>query len=66
MKWIRWCSHGSFVGSGLSLVLAMVAKLGEGELAGISARSLYALALIMGVYSVAFSLCGARGQVGAK
>jgi hypothetical protein len=65
MKWLRWCSHGSFVVSGLCLVLAIVAKVGEGELAGISARAIYALALILGVYSVAFSMCGARGQAGA-
>ena len=66
MRWLRWCSHGSLVVSSLSLVLAIVAKVGEGELAGVSARSLYALALIMGVYSVAFSVGRGSGQTGAE
>jgi len=62
MSWVKWCSHGSFVLSGLCLVLSIVAKLGAGTVAGASARSLFALALILGVYSIAFSLCGARSQ----
>jgi len=62
MKVLRWCSHGSFALSGLCLILAILAKVGPGEIAGLSSRALYAVALILGVYSVAFSLCGGRDQ----
>ena len=65
MKVLRWCAHGSFALSGLCLILAMVAKLIGGEVGGFSPRALYALALILGVYSIAFSMCGGRSQAGA-
>lgn len=60
MKVLRWCAHASFALSGLFLILAIVAKVGTGDLAGFSTRTFYALALILGVYSVAFSMCGGR------
>jgi hypothetical protein len=44
------------------LILAILAKLGAGEIGGLSSRALYAVALILGVYSIAFSMCGARNQ----
>jgi len=59
---LGWCSHGSFALSGLCLILAILAKVGPGEIAGLSPRAFYAVALILGVYSIAFSLCGARSQ----
>jgi len=59
---LGWCSHGSFALSGLCLILAILAKVGSGGLAGLSSRGFYAVALILGVYSIAFSLCGARSQ----
>jgi len=59
---VKWCSHGSFVLSGLCLLLSIVAKLGPGTVAGASARSFFALAVILGVYSIAFSLCGAGSK----
>jgi hypothetical protein len=61
-KVLGWCSHGSFALSGLCLILAILAKVGAGEIAGLSSRTLYAVALILGVYSIAFSMCGARSQ----
>lgn len=64
MKVLRWCAHGSFALSGLVLLLALVAKLGVGELGGVSARAFYAVALILGLYSIAFSMCGGRDQGG--
>lgn len=66
MKLLRWCAHGSFAVSGLFLLLALFAKLGAGDLGGFSARAYYALALILGLYSIAFSMCGARDQGGAR
>lgn len=62
MKAIGWCAYASLALSGLCLILAVVAKLGVGEVAGLSSRVLYAVALILGVYSVAFSMCGAGGK----
>jgi len=62
MKAIGWCACASLALSGLCLILAVVAKLGVGEVAGLSSRVLYAVALILGVYSVAFSMCGAGGK----
>lgn len=62
MKAIGWCACASLALSGLCLILAVVAKLGVGEMAGLSSRVLYAVALILGVYSVAFSMCGAGGK----
>ncbi len=62
MKAIGWCACASLALSGLCLILAIVAKLGVGEVAGLSSRVLYAVALILGVYSVAFSMCGAGGK----
>lgn len=62
MKAIGWCACASLALSGLCLILAVVAKLGVGEVAGFSSRVLYAVALILGVYSVAFSMCGAGGK----
>jgi hypothetical protein len=59
---LGWCSHGSFALSGLCLILAILAKIGPGTIAGLSSRGLYAVALILGVYSIAFSMCGARNQ----
>jgi hypothetical protein len=48
--------------SGLLLILAIVAKVGPGAIAGASPRSLFALALIFAVYSIACSLCGAGSK----
>ena len=62
MKAIGWLACASLALSGLCLILAVVAKLGVGEVAGFSSRVLYAVALILGVYSVAFSMCGAGGK----
>ncbi len=62
MKVLRSFAYGSLALSGLCLILAIVAKLGVGEVAGLSSRVLYAVALILGVYSVAFSMCGAGGK----
>ena len=62
MKAIGWLACASLALSGLCLILAVVAKLGVGEVAGLSSRVLYAVALILGVYSVAFSMCGAGGK----
>lgn len=63
MKAIGWCACASLALSGLCLILAVVAKLGvAGEVAGLSSRALYAIALILGVYSVAFSMCGAGSK----
>lgn len=62
MKVLRWFAYGSFALSGLCLILAVVAKVGAGEVAGLSARALYAFALILGVYSIAFSMCGAGSK----
>jgi len=62
MKVLSWCAHGSFVLSGLCLLLAIVAKIGGGDIGGFSPRVFYAVALILGVYSIALSMCGARGQ----
>jgi hypothetical protein len=59
---LGWCSHGSFALSGLCFILAILAKLGPGEIAGLSPRTLYAVALILGIYSIAFAMCGARSQ----
>ena len=58
MSWTVRLAHVSFVLSALCLILAVVLKLSGGEVAGISVRSVYALALILGVYSIAFSMCG--------
>lgn len=62
MKVLSWCAHGSFVLSGLLLLLAIVAKIGGSDIGGFSPRAFYAAALILGVYSIGFSMCGARGQ----
>lgn len=62
MSLLRWCAHGSFALSGLCLILAIMAKAGAGVVAGFSPRSFFAVALILAVYSIAFSMCGARGQ----
>ncbi|MBI4736637.1 MAG: hypothetical protein HY766_11385 [candidate division NC10 bacterium] len=60
MKALGWSACASLALSGLCLILAVVAKVGgAGEVAGLSSRALYAVALILGVYSVAFSMCGA-------
>lgn len=57
---LRWCAHGSFALSGLFLLLGVAAKLGVVGLGGFSAQAFYAGALIFGVYSIAFSMCGGR------
>jgi hypothetical protein len=62
MNWAKGCAYGSLALSGLCLVLAIVAKVGMGEVAGLSSRALYAVALILGVYSAAFSMCGAGSK----
>jgi len=62
MKVLRWCAHGSFALSGLCLLLGIVAKIGGVDIAGFSPRAFYAGAVILGVYSIAFSMCGARDQ----
>lgn len=62
MNVLRTCAYLSFALSGLCLILAVVAKVGVGEVAGLSARALYAIALILGVYSIAFSMCGAGSK----
>ena len=61
MKAIGWLACASLALSGLCLILAVVAKLGVGEVAGLSSRVLYAVAFL-GVYSVAFSMCGASSK----
>jgi len=66
MKVLRYCVHGSFVLSGLFLLLALVAKFGVGELGGFSTRAFYAGALILGLYSIGFSMCGGRDQGSAR
>jgi hypothetical protein len=62
MCWVKRCAHWSIVLSGLFLVLSIVAKVGPGAIAGASPRSLFALALIFAVYSIACSLCGAGSK----
>ncbi len=62
MKVCRWCAQGSFVLSGLFLLLGVAAKFGVVDLGGFSARAFYAGALIFGLYSIAFSVCGGRDQ----
>ncbi|MBI2002126.1 MAG: hypothetical protein HYT85_13940 [candidate division NC10 bacterium] len=63
MKALGWSACASLALSGLCLILAIVAKVGgAGEVAGLSSRALYAVALILGVYSVAFSMCGASSK----
>jgi uncharacterized membrane protein len=64
MKALGWWSQGSFALSVLCLILAILAKVGAGEIAGISSRGFYAVAVILGVYSIVFSLWGARSQAG--
>ncbi len=64
-SWTVRFAHASFVVSAVCLVVAVILKLAGAEIGPISVRSLYAVAMILGVYSVAFSLCG-QGKTSQK
>lgn len=65
MHWTKGFGYASLAVSGLILILAIVAKVSVGEIAGFSPRALYALAMVLGVYSAAFSLLGGGRGAGS-